>query len=102
MQSSSRLAASIAKRSRWRSGFWSSIRLRRIPNSLFNLWLAHVYSGNVDAALDVLDETLAIDPATEPARINLGFINARRGDTEDAARAFRRVEESTEGRRSPT
>ena len=80
------------------------LELKPAPNteSLYNLWLAHVYSGNVDAALDVLDETLAIDPAQIPARINLGFIQARRGHAEDAARAFRRVEESTEGRRSPT
>jgi tetratricopeptide (TPR) repeat protein len=69
--------------------------------SLFNLWLAHVYSGNVDAALGVLNEQLVLDPAHIPSRINLGFVQARRGTTEDAARAFRRVEESTEGRRSP-
>jgi TolB-like protein/DNA-binding winged helix-turn-helix (wHTH) protein len=71
-------------------------------DSLYNVWLAHVYSGNVDAALDVLGETLAIEPAQLPARINLGYVHARRGNAEDAARAFRRVEESTEGRRSPT
>jgi TolB-like protein/DNA-binding winged helix-turn-helix (wHTH) protein len=70
--------------------------------SLFNLWLAHVYSGNVDAALDVLGKALAIEPADLAARINLGYVNARRGNIEEAARAFRRVEESTEGRRSPT
>ena len=68
---------------------------------LYNLWLAHVYSGNVDAALEVLNEHLALDPAHTPARINLGFVQARRGDTQEAARAFRRVEESTEGRRPP-
>ena len=61
-----------------------------------------MYSGNVSAALDVLGEALAIAPAHMPARINLGHVNARRGDAEEAARAFRRVEESTEGRRSPT
>ena len=71
-------------------------------DTLYNVWLAHVYSGNVDAALDVLGETLTIDPADMPARINLGYVNARRGKAEEAARAFRRVEESTEGRRSPT
>jgi TolB-like protein/DNA-binding winged helix-turn-helix (wHTH) protein len=71
------------------------------PDSLYNVWLAHVYSGNVDAALDALDKMLAIEPAQLPARINLGYVNARRGSFEDAARAFRRVEESTEGRRSP-
>ena len=60
-----------------------------------------MYSGNVDAALDVIDEQLTIDPAHLPARINLGYVNARRGNAEDAARAFRRVEEYTEGRRSP-
>lgn len=70
--------------------------------SLFNLWVAHVYSGNVDAALDVLNDALTIDPADTAARINLGFANARRGDAEGAARAFRRVEETTEGRRTPT
>jgi TolB-like protein/DNA-binding winged helix-turn-helix (wHTH) protein len=74
------------------------------PNvySLSSLWAAHVYSGNVDAALDVLNDALTIDPADRGARMNLGFINARRGDTEGAARAFRRLEESTEGRRHPT
>jgi hypothetical protein len=35
-------------------------------------------------------------------RINLGYVHARRENAEEAARAFRRVEESTEGRRSPT
>ena len=70
--------------------------------SLYNVWLAHVYSGNVDAALDVLGQTLVIEPAQIPARINLGYVNARRGNVEEAVRAFRRVEESTEGRRSPT
>jgi serine/threonine-protein kinase len=69
--------------------------------SLYNIWLTHVYSGNVDAALAVLDETLAVEPAQMPARINLGYVHARRGDAEEAARAFRRVEEFTEGRRSP-
>jgi TolB-like protein/DNA-binding winged helix-turn-helix (wHTH) protein len=71
-------------------------------NALFNVWLAHLYSGNVDAALDVFGKTLAIEPAQTPARINLGYVNARRGEAEEAARAFRRVEEATEGRRSPT
>jgi TolB-like protein/DNA-binding winged helix-turn-helix (wHTH) protein/Flp pilus assembly protein TadD len=71
------------------------------PESLYNVWLAHAYSGNVDAALEVLEETLAHEPAQMPARINLGYINARDGKSEDAARAFRRVEEATEGRRSP-
>jgi TolB-like protein/DNA-binding winged helix-turn-helix (wHTH) protein/Flp pilus assembly protein TadD len=70
--------------------------------SLSSLWAAHVYSGNVDAALEVLNDALTIDPADRGARLNLGFINARRGDTEGAARAFRRFEESTEGRRHPT
>ena len=70
-------------------------------DSLYNIWLAHVYSGNVDAALDVLDETLAVEPAQMPARINLGYVNVRRGNADEAARAFRRVEEFTEGRRSP-
>ena len=51
--------------------------------SLFNIWAAHVYSGNVDAALDVLNDALSIDPADRGARINLGFINARRGDAEE-------------------
>jgi TolB-like protein/Flp pilus assembly protein TadD len=71
------------------------------PDALYNVWLADVYSGNVDAALNVLDQTLAVEPAQMPARINLGYVNARRGNAEDAARAFRRVEEFTEGRRSP-
>jgi TolB-like protein/DNA-binding winged helix-turn-helix (wHTH) protein/Flp pilus assembly protein TadD len=71
------------------------------PDSLYSVWLAHVYSGNADAALDVLGKTLAMEPAQLPARINLGYVNARRGNSEEAARAFRRVEESTEGRRSP-
>jgi serine/threonine-protein kinase len=71
-------------------------------DSLYNVWLAHVYSGSVDAALEVLRTTLSLDPAQVPARINLGYIMVRRGDTEEAARAFRRVEEFTEGRRSPT
>ena len=70
-------------------------------DSLYNVWLAHVYSGNVDAALPVLNETLAVEPAQMPARINLGFVNVRRGNAEEAARAFRRVEEFTEGHRSP-
>jgi TolB-like protein/DNA-binding winged helix-turn-helix (wHTH) protein len=70
--------------------------------SLYMLWLAHVYSGNVDAALEVLDRALAIDPAHLPSRINLGFVKARRGDAEDAARAFRLVQDYTDGRRSPT
>jgi tetratricopeptide (TPR) repeat protein len=44
---------------------------------------------------------LAIDPALIPERINLGYVNARRGNAEEAARAFRGVEDFTEGRRSP-
>ena len=47
-----------------------------------------MYSGNVDAALDVLDEAADHLSRVPTARINLGFINARRGDAEDAARAF--------------
>lgn len=70
-------------------------------DSLYNVWLAHVYSGNVDAALAVLEETLAAEPVQMPARINLGFVQVRRGNAEEGARAFRRVEEFTEGRRSP-
>jgi tetratricopeptide (TPR) repeat protein len=70
--------------------------------SLYNVWLAHVYAGDVDASLAVLGEALAIEPGEGPARINLGYVNARRGSVEEAARAFRRVEEATEGRRSPT
>ena len=72
------------------------------PDSLYNVWLARVYSGDVDAALDVLGDALAIDPAQMAPRINLGYLFARRGKAEEAARAFRRVEESTEGRRTPT
>jgi TolB-like protein/DNA-binding winged helix-turn-helix (wHTH) protein len=70
--------------------------------SFYNVWLAHVYSGNVDAALDVLGQALAVDPLDMPARINLGYMHARRGNAEEAGRAFRRVEEATEGRRAPT
>ena len=99
-----------SSRGQYREAMPMAKRIRELnppaPNTegdspLYNLWLAHVYSGNVDAALDVIDEQLTIDPEHLPARINLGFVNARRGNAEDAARAFRRVEESTEGRRPP-
>jgi TolB-like protein/DNA-binding winged helix-turn-helix (wHTH) protein len=99
-------ATHLSSHGRYREALLMAERILELSapsgESLYNVWLAHVYSGDVDAALDVLAETLAIEPAQIPARINLGYVNARRGNAEEAAGAFRRVEESTEGRRSPT
>jgi tetratricopeptide (TPR) repeat protein len=100
-------ATFLTSRGQYREAMPMAQRIRELYSfapgveSLYNVWLAHVYSGNVDGALAVLDETLAVEPAQMPARINLGYVNARRGNAEEAARAFRRVEEFTEGRRSP-
>jgi TolB-like protein/DNA-binding winged helix-turn-helix (wHTH) protein len=96
----------LSSRGRYREALVTAERVLELgppsAESLYPVWLAHVYSGDVDASLAVLAEALAIEPGATPARINLGYVNARRGNEEEAARAFRRVEEATEGRRSPT
>ena len=69
-------------------------------DSLYNHWLAQVYAGRVDEAVATLNEQLLLYPASINARINLGFIQARRADVQAAKDAFDLVEELTRGRRS--
>ncbi len=71
-------------------------------DSLYNVWLAHVYSGNVTRRSTFSARHWPSSPRTCPRGSTSVYVNARRGNAEEAARAFRRVEESTEGRRSPT
>jgi Flp pilus assembly protein TadD len=69
-------------------------RIRSLnPSALINLWVAYVYSGDVEAALRVLNQQITVDPRRSIAHLNLGFMNARRGEMDKAARAFRLVEQ---------
>jgi DNA-binding winged helix-turn-helix (wHTH) protein/TolB-like protein len=61
-------------------------------NALFGTWLAYTYSGDVDAALLWLGSHLTIDPGAIVARLNVGYIEARRGNRDAAEREFRLVE----------
>jgi TolB-like protein/DNA-binding winged helix-turn-helix (wHTH) protein/Flp pilus assembly protein TadD len=70
--------------------------------SLYFVWLAHGYAGNVDAALDALRDHLKLHPNQIPARLNLAFLEARRGNREQAANALGRVEELIAQRGGPS
>lgn len=60
--------------------------------SIYALWLAKVYSGDLDEALRYLNEHLAVQPRQMVAHLNLGYVQVRLGDRAAAAAAFRAVE----------
>ena len=63
--------------------------------SLYSVWLAHVYAGNTEKAIEHLREHLELHPRQLPARLSLGFMLARRGDYTAAEEAFDYVERLT-------
>jgi tetratricopeptide (TPR) repeat protein len=69
--------------------------------SLYSIWVAHVYAGNTEKAIEYLRQHLDLHPKQNPARMNLGFIEVRRGNYEAAEAAFDLAGESTAGRRTP-
>lgn len=82
----------------WRGNYTDAItmgeKIRSLnPSALTNLWVAYVYSGDVEAALRVLNRQMTVDPRLSIAHLNFGFMDARRGEMDKAARAFRLVEQ---------
>lgn len=61
--------------------------------SLYYLWLAYVYQGDTERALAALNDHLNLHPRQGPARLALGMVEARRGNSAEAANAFRSLEE---------
>jgi TolB-like protein/Tfp pilus assembly protein PilF len=70
--------------------------------SLWFIWLAHVYAGNTDEAIEYLGQHLRLRPNDWAARLNLGFTELHRKNYGAAEAAFDSVERVTAGRRSPT
>jgi pentatricopeptide repeat protein len=69
--------------------------------SLYSLWLAHVYAGNTDKAIEYLDQHLELQPKQIPARANLGHVQARLGNYAAAEEAFDNAEQQGAGLRPP-
>jgi DNA-binding winged helix-turn-helix (wHTH) protein/TolB-like protein/Tfp pilus assembly protein PilF len=69
--------------------------------SLYSLWLAHVYAGNTDKAIEYLNQHLGLQPRHLPARAQLGFVQARLGNYAAAEEAFDDAEQLGAGLRAP-
>lgn len=71
--------------------FETSLRILRMPATLYDLGNAHLRAGRIPEAKAAYEEALALRPGFVEAMINMGNADSARGDEDEAEAWFRRA-----------